>query len=57
MQKAIWVSSKESFKDLNDQLSKGWVVEEMCPMPSSIGSHCSDAGGYTPSCLVIIKKG
>ena len=62
MQKAIKVDSENSLKDLNTALTDGWVLVDMCSMPSSITSSLN-ANTYraivessSPTCLVIIEK-
>jgi hypothetical protein len=59
MQYAIQVKDAASLETLNQHLVDGWVVINMCSMPSS----CSSVrGSFTvdiridPTCLVIVEK-
>jgi len=59
VQKAIQVKDETSLETLNQHLVKGWVVINMCSMPSS----CSSVRGVysvdiriEPTCLVIVEK-
>lgn len=57
MQKSIIVSTQNRLK-LEDHLSLGWKVIQMCPMPSSCtsGGNSMACQVNPPTCLVILEK-
>ena len=57
MMKALCVTP-DNVDKLNAELKEGWMVSNMCSMPSSVSTGTSDSIGRStvPMCLVILYK-
>jgi hypothetical protein len=57
-QMALQVSQIEDVARLNRYLEDGWVVVQMCPMPSAttLRGETVSTKVFSPTCLVIIQN-
>ena len=57
LQKAIWVYSKSDLKELNEYLSKGWIVKSVTSqnVSTAAGGETGSSVERTGSFLVIIE--